>query len=73
VGLGRDFAGEVSRCLDRIAEHPTLYARVKKEYRRANVRRCPFAIYYEHTANIITVYSVFHCAQDPQKIDDRLQ
>jgi len=31
-----------------------------------------FEIFYELTGNSITIYSVFHCSQDPQKWRKRL-
>lgn len=34
--------------------------------------RFPFEIFYELTADSITVYSVFHCSQDPQTWRKRL-
>jgi len=70
--LGDEFVDAILACLNRIAESPRLYARVKKEYRRATIRRFPYAIYYEHINDSIVVYAVFHCSQDPTKIDVRL-
>ena len=32
----------------------------------------PFEIFYELTVDSITIYSVFHCSQDPQKWRMRL-
>jgi hypothetical protein len=34
--------------------------------------RFPFEIFYELTVDSITIYSVFHCSQDPQKWRKRL-
>ncbi len=42
------------------------------EFRLAPIRRFPFEIFYELTGNSITIYSVFHCSQDPQKWRQRL-
>ena len=70
-GLGMEFAMEVDACMDRIRESPEMYARVKKNYRRVMVHRFPYALYYEFAANIATIYTVFHCSQDPAKLSLR--
>ncbi len=72
-GLGDEFVDAVLDCLERIAESPQLYARIRKEYRQATIRRFPYAIYYESIDESIVVYSVFHCSQDPAKLDERLR
>ena len=66
------FAIEVDAAIERIRHSPEMYARVRKEYRRVILKRFPYAIYYEFNAGIATVYTVFHCAQDPAKLDERL-
>jgi plasmid stabilization system protein ParE len=45
---------------------------VHETYRRALVRRFPYAIFYEHAGDVVTVYSVFHTSQDPAKWRQRL-
>src|SRR5688572_19668141 len=69
-GLGIEFAVEVDAYLDRIRKHPTMYARQKKNYRGVKVKRFPYAIYYEFADNVVTVLTMFHCAQDPAKLDE---
>jgi hypothetical protein len=59
-GLGMKFAIEVDAAIERIRQSPEMYARVRKEYRRVILKRFPYAIYYEFTPGIATVYSVFH-------------
>ena len=34
--------------------------------------RFPFEVFYELTVDTITIYSVFHCSQDPEKWRKRL-
>jgi plasmid stabilization system protein ParE len=72
-GLGEEFLSCVEACLSAIRRTPDLYAKVHEEYRRALVRRFPFAIFFESTKSTVTVYSVFHTSQDPQKWRHRLQ
>jgi len=71
-GLGEDFLRCVEACLFTVQRHPKLYPIVVDEFRRALVRRFPFEVFYEEAGDCITVYSVFHCSQDPQKWRSRL-
>jgi plasmid stabilization system protein ParE len=71
-GLGEDFLRCVEACVLTIQRHPDLYPVAVDEFRRALVRRFPYEIFYEPTADAIVVYSVFHCSQDPEKWRKRL-
>jgi plasmid stabilization system protein ParE len=71
-GLGIELAIEVDRCIERIRQNPQLYARIKNDYRRAPVDRFPYAIYYEHVADAVVIYAIFHASRDPAKLDRQL-
>jgi plasmid stabilization system protein ParE len=71
-GLGEDFLRCVEACVLGIQRHPRLYPVVVDEFRRALLRRFPFEVFYEPGDDHITIYSVFHCSQDPQKWRSRL-
>jgi len=71
-GLGEDFLRCIEACVSGIQRHPEMYPTSIDEFRRAPIRRFPFEIFYELTADSITIYSVFHCSQDPQKWRKRL-
>jgi plasmid stabilization system protein ParE len=71
-GLGHDFARAVEASLRSIHENPELHEAVHKRYRRAMVRRFPYAVFYKFANRVVTVYSVFHCSQDPSKWRRRL-
>ena len=49
-----------------------LHTKVHEEYRRALVKRFPYAIFYEYIGGKVTVYSIFHASRDPQKWRSRL-
>jgi len=49
-----------------------MYAVVHESYHRALARRFPYAIFYEHTGDVVTIYSVFHTSQDPAKWRQRV-
>ena len=71
-GLGKDFLRCVEACVLTIQRHLLLYPVAVDGFRRALVRRFPYEVFYEPTANVIVIYSVFHCSQDPQKWRTRL-
>ena len=71
-GLGEDFLRSVEACVRGIQRHPEMYPAAIDEFRRATIRRFPFEIFYEFTVDSITIYSVFHYSQDPQKWRERL-
>jgi plasmid stabilization system protein ParE len=71
TGLGADFVQSVEACIESIRRNPEWYAMAHESYRRALVRRFPYAVFYEYAADTITVYAVFHCSQDPEKLRSR--
>jgi len=72
IGLGREFLTAVDACVQSIARNPKIYQVLYKDYRRAVVRRFPYAVLYEETPTEIIVYAVFDCRQDPEKWRERL-
>jgi len=74
LGLGGEFLRCVEAALLAIQRNPLIYPAVHEAYRRSLVRRFPFAIFFEFVPNRnrCVVYSVFHCAQDPEKWRSRL-
>lgn len=71
-GLGEDFLTCVDACIGAICRTPEIHPIVHENYHRALVRRFPYAIFYEHAGNTVTVYCVFHNSRDPQKWRARL-
>jgi plasmid stabilization system protein ParE len=49
-----------------------MHAKVHEEFRRALVRRFPYAVFYEHTNTTVTVYCIFHTSREPEKWRKRL-
>jgi hypothetical protein len=45
VGLGEDFLQRVDACLEAIRRQPEMHAKVYQDYRRALVRRFPYAVF----------------------------
>jgi plasmid stabilization system protein ParE len=71
-GLGDEFLRCVEQCIWKIRRQPLIFPVAVDGFRRALVRRFPFEIFYEPSDEKITVYSVFHCSQSPEKWRSRL-
>jgi plasmid stabilization system protein ParE len=72
VGLGEDFLGRLDACIRTVLRNPEMYAFVHETYRRALVRRFPYAMAYEYENEAVTIYCVFHTSRDPNKWRERL-
>lgn len=72
TGLGEEFLSCVDARIEAICRSPEMHEIVHENYRRALIRRFPFAILYEWAGAEVTVYAVFHTARDPQKWWKRL-
>lgn len=72
LGLGMDFLRCIESSFLSIQRNPLLCQVVHENYRRALVRRFPYAIFFEHDEKQIVIYAVFHCSQDPIKWHKRL-
>ena len=72
AGLGEEFLSSVDACMEAIRRQPAAYPLVHEEYRRALIRRFPYAIFFEYTETAVTVYAVFHTSRDPEKWCHRL-
>lgn len=68
-GLGDEFTAELERCFELIRERPEMFERAYKHFRRAIVRRFPYAIFYATSDDLIVVHSIFHSAQHPRNGD----
>lgn len=71
-GLGRDFSTAIEREIERIAFSPNQFARVKKEVRRAVLRRFPYSIYFVVEDSQVAVLAIFHAKRDPHYLENRV-
>jgi plasmid stabilization system protein ParE len=71
-GLGEEFLSCVDACLQGICRSPELHAKIYDEYRRALIRRFPYAIFYEFSQDTVTIFAVFHTSRNPAKWRERL-
>lgn len=72
AGLGEEFLSCVEATLARVRRGPEAYQVVFECYRRALVRRFPYAVFYEPSHKVVTVYGVFHTARSPERWLERL-
>jgi plasmid stabilization system protein ParE len=72
VGLGEESLSSVDACIQAICRMPQAHAVIFENFRRALVRRFPYAVFYEYTDETVAVYCVMHTALDPNKWRKRL-
>ncbi|HUT37500.1 MAG TPA: type II toxin-antitoxin system RelE/ParE family toxin [Planctomycetota bacterium] len=72
AGLGEEFLGCVDACIESIRRTPQIHAIVHANYRRALVRRFPYAVFYEHREATLTIYGVLHTSRNPDMWRRRL-
>jgi plasmid stabilization system protein ParE len=63
-GLGIDFTDEVERVLRIIANRPSRYSVRFNNWRRANLRRFPYAIFYQIFDDVPVIFAVLHGRSD---------
>jgi plasmid stabilization system protein ParE len=71
AGLGREFRATIEDHLRQITDNPERFPRVRRNVRRAVVRRFPFVIHFLVEADQIVVLSVFHTSRDPGRLKSR--
>jgi plasmid stabilization system protein ParE len=70
-GLGVDFRLELQAALDRVAEKPELYQMIRRDTRRALLRRFPYGVFYRVYPEAIVVVAVMHGRRDPRRWQSR--
>jgi len=71
-GLGLEFWRCLEAAIDSVQSYSLMYPVVMDNYRRALIRRFPYAIFYEIESTRTVIHSVFHSSQDPSKWKARL-
>ena len=73
----QDLDLEFMQCIDdvlaRVVSNPHFFPVVYRNLRRAVVRRFPFAVFYEITADEVQVVSVFHSRRNPEVWKSRIR
>src|SRR3989442_9679175 len=63
-GLGTDFTEEVQRIIGVIASQPLRYSAGFGNWRRANLRRFPYAIFYQVFEDAPVIFAVLYGRSD---------
>lgn len=72
AGLAEQFLSSLDACIRGIYRTPQMHAVYYQTYRRALLRRFPYAVFYEDTESAVIVYGVFHTSVNPDKWRERL-
>jgi hypothetical protein len=63
-GLGTDFVDEVERVIGMIGEQPLRYSVRFNSWRRANLRRFPYSIFYQILEGSPVIFAVLYARAD---------
>ena len=70
-GLGAQFVLAVEAKLDFIRKSPEIFPVTYNQYRRALVKRFPFAIFFEKVDDEIRILAVYHTSRTSENLKDR--
>ena len=71
VGLGQEFLDEVLSTLRSVSEEPLRYPLVRRNTRRALIKRFPFGVYFRVQEAHIVVVAVMHGSRHPGRWQSR--
>ncbi|NQZ10521.1 MAG: type II toxin-antitoxin system RelE/ParE family toxin [Algicola sp.] len=72
MGLGREFALEVRRAIDRAISMPEAWQLLDDKFRRVLVNRFPYGVLYSIEPDLIYIIAVMHLHRDPDYWRDRI-
>ena len=65
-GLGTEFLDAVEKIVQTIAESPERFPAIRKDIRRAVLRRFPYSIFYRIVSGHVVVIACFHGKRNPK-------
>ena len=65
-GLSEDLFANIDAALKAISERPESFPLIRKNVRRALVKRFPFAIYFREEDDYLVVLAIMHTARSPR-------
>ena len=71
AGLGAEFRATIEGYIQRIANSPERFPKVRGEVRRAVVRRFPFVIHFFIEKKRIVILAVYHTSRQPERLKYR--
>jgi len=67
AGLGDLFLDELESCYDKLESWPTVYTKIKRDFRQAVLHTFPYVIVFEIIKKDVVIYSIFHTSRNPKK------
>jgi hypothetical protein len=71
--LGDEFISEIENKILVIQSNPYLFSIIKKDIRKALLKRFPFGIYYFLEGDVINIFAVIHFSRNPKIWKQRLR
>lgn len=72
-GLGSDFLRSVDACLADVARAPRRFPVIRRNMRRALLRRFPYGVFFIESDDAVEVVACLHVRRDPQHWSERLR
>jgi plasmid stabilization system protein ParE len=66
IGLGEEFLAELVEYYGKLEKHPSGYSKIRRNYRKAALKRFPYNIIFEIIRTEVLVYAVFHTSRNPK-------
>lgn len=66
-GLDLRFVQELDRVFESLVEHPVGFPVVYRDFRRANLKRFPYSVFFQVKAGLVRVLAVVHQARHPRE------
>ncbi len=71
-GLGLEMLASAEATISLLERRPEIYQVIYSEFRRAPIRRFPFAFFYLVTPEQVKIVGVFHYRKDPDGWKERI-
>jgi len=72
-GLGQAFRRAIRQAEKRLIGFPESSPLVDRDFRGCLIRRFPYQLIYRFEDDVIRVYALFHCAQNPDQLRSQLE
>ncbi len=72
-GLGYEFAAEIKRTLERIAQYPDAWFGLSSRTHRCRTKRFPYGVVYQVRKETLLIVAVMHLSREPETWKSRLK
>jgi plasmid stabilization system protein ParE len=67
AGLGEEFLAALARAEDTARENPLAFRTIRRDARRAMLRRFPYQLIYRVFSDVVVVVACFHGRRSPKR------